>query len=148
MAPLKLNFSRKPQINEINSSIIQLSENGNSLIEMLKWYHPRTSSGKPAGFVHWHINFYKYVFVWPTENFKILLRIVMAFMILQYVHALLMTASYVFDGGEQKIISYVACICNWMALLNGFSRMVFVLLNQETIRKVFDNLYDSIYIPR
>lgn len=114
---------------------------------MLKWYYPRTSSGRPVSFVHWHITFYKSIMVWPTENHKTLFTVGLAFMIFLYVHTGSMELFRLLENSNE-VLCAIDSICNFATEVNGLTRIIYVFLNHEELKTVFDMLYEHVYIPR
>ncbi|KAL5273746.1 Or13a family protein [Megaselia abdita] len=87
---------------------------------MFKWYYPQDSSGRPVNFVHWHTILYKSTLTWPKTNFLM--------------------------ENFEDIRKFSACFCNVNAKINGLIRFLYLLLNSNKIKKVFDMFYTSIYI--
>lgn len=114
---------------------------------LFRCYHPKSKSGKPVKFIHWHINFYKFLLVWPLENPNKFYTFLYFQSVVVYIVGVFLN-SYTFLTLEnyddilqvtEALVHLATFTCSFIRNLNRFS-------NMNLLKQIVKITYKYVYV--
>lgn len=114
---------------------------------LFRFYRPTTKAGKTVKFVHWHLNFYKYLYLWPLEVPSKLYNFLYLINISIYIFGIYTTAYTLFSlENYDDIIHFTEILANLICHTSSCIRNIYRFLNKNLLRTLSKLTYRYIYM--